>query len=111
MQIQGSFPFVPQGQDDGVRPARAAAGQRWKQGQSKRETPGSHEDASLAFCVAKEGSSLAGQSRSSGGGVQLLGCDLGGGAGAARGVLAFIFEQGEDLAGLVGVALGLVELG
>ena len=54
---------------------------------------------------------LNGWGSGSGSGVQLLGGDLGGGAGAAGGVLALVFEDGEDLAGLVGLALGLVELG
>ncbi len=40
-----------------------------------------------------------------------MGGDFSGGAGLAGGVLALVLQEGEDLAGLVGLALGLIELG
>jgi hypothetical protein len=63
------------------------------------------------YVVARKRAALPGNSSSGGSGVQLLGGDFGGGSGLAGGVLALIFQESEDLAGLVGLALGLIELG
>jgi hypothetical protein len=44
-------------------------------------------------------------------GVEFLGGDFGGGSGLALGVLVFVLQLGVDLAGLLGLAFGLIELG
>ncbi len=46
-----------------------------------------------------------------GGGIELLSGDLGGGAGASIVALVLVLHEGEDLAGFVGLALSLIELG